>query len=111
MTVYNLTQDLLRVVERTVKEDRREVMMEHVVRLMDERESAMMELSPPFTKKEQELGQKIQQMNTVIQEQLQSHLTNVQHDLRKVKRQRTNEKTYASPYETAVDGAFFDHRK
>ncbi|NGP44928.1 hypothetical protein G4V62_08130 [Bacillaceae bacterium SIJ1] len=111
--IYDRTQELLTIVNRSVTEDRRDAMLLHIDRVLSEREELLKgaALPAPVTTEEKEIAQKIVAMNEEIQIQLQKHLELVERDLKKVRHQQTNEKAYHQSYTANVDGAFFDSRR
>ncbi|WP_335871570.1 flagellar protein FliT [Bacillus sp. 2205SS5-2] len=106
---YQLTKKLYDLVK---SEGERESKIDHLTSLLDERESILTAIQPPFTGDEKKLGQQIVLMNKVIESEMQSVKTAIDRDRNGLNKKKTSVQKYVNPYESLqYDGMFYDKKK
>nr|WP_251030266.1 flagellar protein FliT [Bacillus sp. ISL-35] len=79
--------------------------------LLDERESLMKEMIPPFSPDEVEVGKKLVQLNTRLMQLLQSEKISIQKDIKSLQAKKESNNKYVNPYDNlSTDGVFYDKR-
>jgi flagellar protein FliT len=111
LELYQVTEALYREVQKQESKENREEQIERIVKLLDERQSLMDKLQPPFSEEENELGQQLVQLNKVIDAQLQKIFAEIKMDIKDLKVKKAKSTKYSNPYESiSTDGMFFDKR-
>lgn len=110
--VYQLTKELYNLLLGQGTNER-EVLIEEVNRLMDERENVMKQLQPPYNKEEMVLGQDILKMNEQIEHALNKLFTELKRDMSLVKKRKATTKKYMNPYGDlpTAEGVYLDFKE
>ncbi|HEY4602083.1 MAG TPA: flagellar protein FliT [Cerasibacillus sp.] len=110
--VYQLTMQMIRVLDNLNKTQRQDV-IEQITYLIEKREQALQKLSPPYSKQEIEIGQKIILMNKTIEIEMNRLFLELKQDMKQMKQQRKSTQSYVNPYRAVqtVDGMFMDRKK
>lgn len=106
---HKMTKRLLDLLEAAAQD--RDSQIEEVEELLDQRETILPSIQPPFTAEEKQLGSEINLMNQEIEARLQQLSRSVQMDLREVNVKKQSMDKYSNPYESLqTDGVFYDKR-
>ena len=90
----------------------RDVQIEKIQDLLDQREELLKSIQPPFSQQEQELGKQLVELNQQVEQLLQKQKLEIQQDLKQLHTQKKSNQKYTNPYESlAIDGIFYDKRK
>ncbi|KEF40305.1 Flagellar protein FliT [Schinkia azotoformans MEV2011] len=110
--LYQITEALYREVQKQESKDNREEQIERINKLLEDRQNLLdMRLQPPFNEEENKLGQRMVQLNQVIDSQLQKILADIKMDIKELKVKKAKSTMYSNPYESlSMDGMFFDKR-
>lgn len=107
---YEATHQLIGLLKQ--EDFERDVQMEEIQALLDQREDLLKSIKPPFSQQEQELGKELVELNQQVEHLLQIKKHDIQHDLKQLQIQRESNHKYTNPYESlAIDGIFYDKRK
>jgi flagellar protein FliT len=105
---YEQTVELIAILESA---DERDGKISRVEALLDERESLMKEMVPPFSPAEIEVGKKLVQLNSRLMQLLQSEKILIQKDIKNLQAKKESNNKYVNPYENlSTDGVFYDKR-
>lgn len=105
---YERTSELIAILESA---DERDGKISRVGALLDERESLMNELVPPFSPSEVEIGKKLVQLNSRLMQLLQSEKILIQKDIKNLQAKKESNNKYVNPFENVTtDGVFYDKR-
>jgi flagellar protein FliT len=105
---YERTEELISILESA---DERDGKISIVEALLDERESLMKEMVPPFSADEVEVGKKLVQLNIRLMQLLQSEKVLIQKDIKNLQTKKESNSKYVNPYENlSTDGVFYDKR-
>ncbi|WP_458353896.1 flagellar protein FliT [Peribacillus frigoritolerans] len=107
---HDLTAELLAVLEdRTITE--RDVKIERVTKLLDQRDGLLSQIKPPFTGEEQQLGRAVLLLNQQVDHLLKLQKQEIQRDIQDINKKKKSSNKYTNPYESlSVDGMFYDKR-
>lgn len=107
---YQLTTDLIQLLENTdVERDDKIAMVEE---LLNQRETLIGAIRPPFTPDEMEIGKKLNQLNGRLSQLLKVEKAAVQKDIKDLQNKKESNAKYVNPYQSlATDGMFYDKRK
>lgn len=112
LDMHSLTKQLYVLIQTLPSSEERDLYIERLEGLLEQRQQLLPQIQPPFSVEEQQLGQEIVQMNQVIDGQLKQRKEEVSVDIRKLKQKQQKTNKYANPYENlSFDGTFYDKRK
>jgi flagellar protein FliT len=111
--IYDVTSRLYSLLkDGKFTEGSRDDVIEKVELILNERQELLSNLKGPFSEEEKLIGQKIIDLNRVIDEKLPQLKAEVQKDMNKVKKQKSSNEKYTNPYKNvSFDGMFFDKKK
>src|SRR4051812_15725252 len=90
----------------------RDVRIEKIQSLLDQREELLGTIQPPFTQEQKELGRKLVELDQQVQQLLQKQKQEIQKDLKQLHMKKESNQKYTNPYESMpVDGLFYDKQK
>lgn len=90
----------------------RDVRIEKIHNLLDQREELLTKFQPPFSQQEKELGKQLVELNQQVEQLLQKQKQEIQQDLKQLHIQKETNHKYMNPYESlSIDGVFYDKRK
>src|SRR3954454_20634881 len=78
----------------------RDVRIEKIQSLLDQREELLRIIQPPFTQEEKELGRKLVELDQQVQKLLQKQKRDIQRDLKQLHMKKESNQKYTSPYES-----------
>ncbi|MCM3663580.1 flagellar protein FliT [Mesobacillus subterraneus] len=107
---YKITVELVRLLENSQAE--RDVKILQVEALMAQRETLIMEITPPYSQEEMEVGRKLIQVNARLEQVLQEEKVSIQKDIKALQIKKESSWKYANPYQNvSPDGMFYDKKK
>jgi flagellar protein FliT len=110
--LFHVTKKLYELLHRPVGKEQRDETIEALQRLLDERDSLIQKLQPPYSEEEQELGMQIVSLNEAIAEKLQQLKQQIQQDLKMIKQKKTANQNYMNLYQPlSLDGMFYDKKR
>jgi flagellar protein FliT len=110
--LFAVTKELYECLHRPVSKEQRDEMIEVIQRLLDERDSLIGQLRPPYSEEEQELGMQMVSLNEAIHEKLKHLKQQIQQDLTVIKQKKAANQNYMNPYQLlSIDGMFYDKRR
>ncbi|WP_071460818.1 hypothetical protein [Bacillus massilinigeriensis] len=80
--------------------------------LLEQRESLLGSIRPPFTTEEAELGRRLVFLERKLEDLLSKEFSAIQFDIRELQNKKESNRRYINPYgNLSVDGVFYDQRK
>ncbi|OAK67959.1 hypothetical protein [Lederbergia galactosidilytica] len=107
-----LTEEII-VLARTTSDDQRDITIEKIEGLLQQRSTFFAQLQAPYSDEEKEIGKKLlardQEMNTLLNQ----YLKIIQKDIETLDRKKKSVNLYSNPYAAAnsLDGMFYDKRQ
>jgi flagellar protein FliT len=110
--LFTVTKELHELLHQPISKEQRDETIEAIHRLLDERDSLIEKLQPPYSEEEQELGMKMVSLNEAIHVKLKHLKQQIQQDLMVIKQKKTANQNYMNPYQPlSIDGMFYDKRR
>ena len=107
---YQATNQLIELLQQDKLD--RDVRIEKIQNLLDQREALLKSIQPPFSQAEQELGKQLVELNQQVEQLLQKQKQEIQQDIKQLHIQKESNQKYTNPYESlSIDGVFYDKRK
>jgi flagellar protein FliT len=107
---HQLTTELIQLLEND--EVKRDDKIASVEELLNQRETLIEAIQPPYTPEEMEIGMKINQLNGKLSQLLKLEKAVVQKDIRDLQNKKESNTKYVNPYQSlSTDGMFYDKRK
>ena len=109
--IIALTTELYELLEKPINKEKRDETIASIQMLLDERDSLIQKMTPPFNEDEQELGKKIIDLNRKIHRKLEHLKLQIQGDLILINQKKTVNQSYTDPYQSiSFDGTFYDKK-
>lgn len=111
--VYHLTTRIDELLTNNKVVTNRETLIESINELIDQREQYIKQVTPPYTKKEREVGQTIVELNERISEAMTQLQKSIQLEIKQMKKTKQSSESYINPYKDVrmVDGMYLDQKK
>lgn len=111
--LYKVTVALFTILNKEITNQNREETITEVNRLIDEREKVMVNITPPFSKEEQEVGKEIVTLNKEIEKKLEQIFSQLKSEMKQIQQQKKSNRSYINPYGTpqTLDGMYVDSKK
>ncbi|OAS85817.1 MULTISPECIES: hypothetical protein [Metabacillus] len=111
--VYGVTEQLFQLVSQPIAKEARDVCIEKITSLLENRDQLLSDVQPPFTKNDQQLFQQIVTWNEVITKRFTEIKQQIQQDMMQLKKTKSSNQQYVNPYQgiSTSDGMFYDKRK
>ncbi|MTH53710.1 flagellar protein FliT [Bacillus mangrovi] len=110
--VHALTEQLLNLLKQPGETNERDTLIQQLNSKLDEREQAMKHLIPPFSSREKQLLQEVNDWNKQVISYMNKVKTVIQLDQQRLKKTKAGANKYVNPYEAVrTDGMFYDKRK
>ncbi|RSD25192.1 flagellar protein FliT [Mesobacillus subterraneus] len=107
---HQLTTELIRLLENTDVD--RDDKIAKVEELLNQRETLIEEIKPPYTPEELEKGKEVTLLNTKLDQLLKREKGAVQRDIKDLQNKKESNTKYVNPYQSlSTDGMFYDRRK
>jgi flagellar protein FliT len=107
---YQLTIELIQLLENSNLE--RDDKINKMEAMLNHREGLMINIAPPYTAEEVEVGKKINHLNIKLSQLLQAEKALVQKDIKVLQTKKETNTKYVNPYQNlSTDGMFYDKRK
>jgi flagellar protein FliT len=108
---YDLTNDLLQVVQ-SLNEENRDDVISQIEELLEKRQVILEQIKPPFSNEEKQIGQELVKMNRALDTKLSLIRNDIKRDMNGLNKKKVSAKKYTNPYESVnFDGMFYDKRK
>lgn len=108
--LHEVTQQLIELLQQNHLD--RDVRIERIQSLLDQREELLKSIQPPFTEQEREQGKKLVELDQQVKQLLQKQKQEIQQDIKQLHMKKESNQKYANPYESMpVDGLFYDKQK
>ena len=108
---HSITKQLKEAIDGVTTENR-DSTIEKIEKLLEERQSFLSTIKPPFTTDEQSLGKQMMAWNQEIDRKLVLLRTEIKRDMNGLSRKKNSVQKYANPYENLqYDGMFYDKKK
>lgn len=105
------TMSLLTVLDQRA-EDQRDITIEHVEKLLTERDQLQPSIQPPFSKKEHEFGKELILLEKELQIKLALLSKDIRLDISGHQKKMDSSNAYTDPYSQVFrDGTFYDKKK
>ncbi|MFD1358950.1 flagellar protein FliT [Fictibacillus halophilus] len=109
--LLEITKNLYDHVSSGLPKVERELYIERLNELLDQRQAIMNKLPPTYSEEEQRIGQMILKMNETIEPLLVRQFEEIKHNLSMMKKKKEKNVQYANPYQTlSADGMYFDKK-
>nr|WP_285848048.1 MULTISPECIES: flagellar protein FliT [unclassified Mesobacillus] len=83
-----------------------------VEELLNQRETLILAIQPPYSPEEMEIGRKLNQLNGRLSQLLKLEKAAVQKDIKYLQNKKESNTKYVNPYQNiSSDGMFYDKRK
>ncbi|MBB6453617.1 flagellar protein FliT [Salirhabdus euzebyi] len=108
--MHQLTAEMKhKISDSTIDSDK---LLEEINSFLEQRDSLIKGVKPPYTEEEQVLGNELVQLDKEIQATLQTLLLKLKGSMKQVQNQKGNTQKYMNPYKNLsnIDGMFFDKR-
>jgi flagellar protein FliT len=110
--LFTVTKELHELLYQSISKEQRDETIEAIQRLLDERDSLIGQLQPPYSEEEQELGMQMVSLNEAIAEKLQQLKQQIQQDLKAIKQKKMANQNYMNSYQSLeIDGMFYDKKR
>ena len=104
------TAQLIQLLEQKLEPDR-DSRIGQIEKLLEEREQAAKQFSPPFSPEEEQLGRLALMQDAKLKALLQQEKNEIQKDLNQLNKKKLSSDKYVNPYQnTITDGMFYDKR-
>ena len=108
---YELTIQIIELMENSGEQDR-DSKIEKIEGMLQKREALMVEIKPPFSSEENELGKKIIELNKKLEGLMETEKVLIQKDIKDLNIKKQSNKKYTNPYQSlSTDGMFYDRKK
>ncbi len=106
---YDFSAQLIDVLRNEKDVDKK---IKQINSLLDKRESLLIEISPPFSQAELEVGSMLMKMEKIIVELLSNEKVAILKDIKNLSVTKESSQKYLNPYQSlSTDGIFYDKRK
>lgn len=110
--VYDLTNQLVQLVEQEPAQGQRELTIETITALLKEREGLLVDIKAPVSDEENQMAQQIISWNDLISTQFLMIKNHVQRDIAQLRKTKSLTTKYINPYKNiSSDGLYYDKRK
>lgn len=111
--IYDLTVSLYAYLQQEDrKKEDRELTIEKVEKLLEERQALLEQMKPPYSDVDRELGGEIALYDEKINTLFKATLNDIKRDMTMLKHKKQQNNKYENPYASSYgDGMFFDKRK
>jgi flagellar protein FliT len=108
---HSITKQLKQAIEG-VAAGSRESVIEKIEKLLEERQSLLGSIKPPFSSDEQLLGKEMMEWNQEIDRKLILLRTEIKRDMNGLTKKKSSAQRYTNPYQSLQhDGMFYDKKK
>lgn len=106
---HQLTISIIQVLE---SDEERDAKIAKVDLLLDQRETLLVEIVPPYSPEDVEIGRKLNKLNLKLEQLLQAVKQSVQKDIKGLQAKKESSAKYVNPYQNvSADGYFYDQKK
>jgi flagellar protein FliT len=110
--LFAITKELYELLHQPNSKDQRDEIISAIRLSLNQRDSLIQQLQPPYSEKEQELARQIITLNEKINEKLQLLKQQIQQDLKVIKQKKAANQNYMNPYQPlTIDGMFYDKKR
>lgn len=111
--LYEVTKELDNLLSNKATINNRQEVIDKVNHLVEKRSSYLSNLTPPYTKEEEQIGEKLIIMNNRIQKELDILFESLKTEMKQVKQQKKSAHSYITPYNKlgATDGVYMDTKE
>ncbi|WP_102264373.1 flagellar protein FliT [Mesobacillus jeotgali] len=107
---YRLTNQLIELLEKSQTD--RDQKIAQTESLLDQRETVMKGIFPPYTSEEAELGKELIQLDARLTRLLEADKDLIQKEIKGLQAKKESNAKYINPYQNlSTDGMFYDKRK
>jgi flagellar protein FliT len=104
-----LTIEIIKLLESGEERDEKIAKVEV---LLDERETLLKGIAPPYSPEDVEIGKKLNKLNLRLEQLLLAEKNSVQKDIKGLQAKKESSTKYVNPYQNiTTDGLFYDKRK
>lgn len=91
----------------------RDLLIEQIEKLLDEREVLMEDMSGPYSDEEKALGTELVKLNKQIQADMDVLFNEIKLDMKELRQRKESNKTYLNPYGNVktTDGIYLDSKQ
>jgi flagellar protein FliT len=108
---HSITKQLKEAVDG-LSDGNRESVIGKIEKLLEERQSLLSSIKPPFSEDEQLLGKEMINCNQVIDRKLILLRTEIKRDMNGLTKKKSSAQRYTNPYQSLQhDGMFYDKKK
>ena len=111
--LYKITLELENVLDQDITSKNREEIINRINDIVEQRGILMKEITPPYTEKEKQIGQKVVHLNKQIEQKMNTLFDALKHDMRQIRKQKESNRSYINPYGKikSTDGMFLDSKQ
>jgi flagellar protein FliT len=108
---HSITKQLKEAIENLAADNRDDV-IETIDKLLEQRQSLLEGIKPPFSADEQLLGKEMIEWNQEIDRELILLRSEIKRDLNGLSKKKSSAQRYTNPYQSLqYDGMFYDKKK
>src|SRR5690625_600225 len=111
--ITQLTEQLLKLFQEGSSTKKRDQLIAQMNQLIEQRESYIQRLNPPYSAEEIEKGQHIVEMNKRLAKKMLSFQNELKKEMQQMKKSKQSTEGYVNPYKDvrSIDGMFLDQKK
>ncbi|MEI3607463.1 flagellar protein FliT [Pseudogracilibacillus sp. SE30717A] len=110
--LYEISEAILQALENEHATNREQT-IQQIDELIGKRETIIEQIKGPYTEDEEEIGQKVVQLNEQIKVKMDALYSQVKEDMKQVKQQKKLNRSYINPYGPikTTDGMYLDRKQ
>ena len=111
--VYQITKQLEELLSVQVTSKNRAEVIDQVDELLEQRQKHLIQIYPPYSEQEKQVGKQVVQMNKHINQKMQIIFDALKKDIQQMNHQRKSTNSYTNPYKNVqtIDGMFMDSKQ
>jgi flagellar protein FliT len=107
----NATELLIRILD-VRDEEKGDIVIEQMEKLLDERDALKPIIQAPFTDEEKVFGQELLQLEKKLNEKQKDYMKDIRIDISEQQKKKVSVNAYMDPYDQVFrDGTFYDKKK
>lgn len=111
--LYETTEKLVELLEKPGVQTERDQTITEIQGLLQERDTLLPQVQPPYTGEEQSLGQRVLALNERAEMRMKELQETIKMDVKSLRKRKTSQQRYVNPYAntSAQDGMFYDKKR
>lgn len=111
--LYQITLNLKETLEQDIHAENREAIIVEINELLEQRSAEIKKITPPYSEKEKDMGQRIVLLNDDIEKSMNHIFDELKREMKQIKKQKESNRSYINPYGkmTSTDGMYVDSKQ